>query len=154
MAEQPRSPFSRLDTSLLRSTRDLPATVDEAPAVVEDPVPPPTRSSSSRKRPVRQSSREDSRDASELASTLASHPDEMVAAIRKVVRTSGREVSYVRLTAEEKAVLGDIVYTFKKQGKKTTENEINRIAVNFLLEDYRVNGANSILVKVIDSLLA
>jgi hypothetical protein len=78
----------------------------------------------------------------------------MVAAIRKVVRTTGKEVSYVRLTAGEKAELSDIVYAFKKRGKKTTENEINRIAVNFLLEDYRVNGATSILAKVIDSLLA
>ena len=34
------------------------------------------------------------------------------------------------------------------------ENEINRIAINFLLEDYKRNGEASMLVKVIEALLA
>jgi len=96
----------------------------------------------------------DDRLAGAPASKLASYPDEMIEAVRKIVRITGKEVSFVRLTPAEKAQLADIVYTFKKQGRKTSETEINRIAVNFLMEDYRVNGANSILVRVIDSLLA
>ena len=73
--------------------------------------------------------------------------------IRKAVKVPGKEVSFVRLTAEEKGQLADIVYTYKRQGKKTSENEINRIAINFLLEDYKNQGANSILARVMDSLL-
>jgi hypothetical protein len=88
------------------------------------------------------------------ASTLASSQDEMIARIRKVVRTPGKDVGYIRMTTEEKQQLADIVYTYKRQGVKLTENEITRIAVNFLLGDYQANGATSILVKVIDALLA
>jgi predicted secreted protein len=155
-----KSPFARLDTSLLRSTRDLPPTA-EATAPAAEPnqnASPAPRAPRQRKpRPVIANSA-DSTVASEQpivqASKLASYPDEMIATVRKIVRTTGKEVSFVRLTPAEKAQLADIVYTFKKQGKKTSETEINRIAVNFLMEDYRVSGANSILVRVIDSLLA
>jgi hypothetical protein len=70
------------------------------------------------------------------------------------VKKSGKEVSFVRLTQDEKNELADIVYTYKRQGVKTTENEINRIAINFLLEDYKHNGEASVLVKVIEALLA
>ena len=37
---------------------------------------------------------------------------------------------------------------------KTSENELSRIAINFLLEDYKANGETSILAKVLASLLA
>ena len=72
--------------------------------------------------------------------------------VRKTVKGVGKEVVYVRLTQEEKAVLADVAYTFKRQGMKTSENEIGRIGVNFLLEDFKVNGKQSILAKVIDAL--
>jgi len=67
---------------------------------------------------------------------------------------AGKEVSFVRLSPEEKGELAEIVYTYKRQGRKTSENEINRIAVNFIVEDYKANGAQSILARVIDALLA
>jgi hypothetical protein len=159
MAEQPKkSPFARLDTSLLRSTRDLPLAEESTVPAAEPAVRSAPRTPRQRKpKPAIAKSLDStavSEQASVPASTLARHPDEMIAAVRKIVRTTGKEVSFVRLTPVEKAQLVDIVYTFKKQGKKTSETEINRIAVNFLMEDYRVNGANSILVRVIDSLLA
>jgi hypothetical protein len=79
---------------------------------------------------------------------------EEVAAIPQVVKSPGKEVSYVRLSPEEKAQLTDIVYTYKRQGQKTTENEINRIANNSLLLDYHENGEQSVLARVLASLLA
>jgi hypothetical protein len=159
MAEQPKkSPFARLDTSLLRSTRDLPS-AEGSPAQAAELAGPSVRRAPRQRKPrpglaKPPDSATVSEQASMHASTLARHPDEMIAAVRKIVRTTGKEVSFVRLTPAEKAQLADIVYTFKKQGKKTSETEINRIAVNFLMEDYRVNGDDSILVRVIDSLLA
>jgi hypothetical protein len=95
-----------------------------------------------------------SRLASEQASTLAAVSDETIDAIRRAVKVAGKEVSFVRLTAEEKAQLADIVYTYKRQGKKTTENEINRIAVNYMIADYKANGERSVLARVIAALLA
>ncbi len=85
---------------------------------------------------------------------LAEQQDDVIEVIRKAVKVPGREVSFVRLTQDEKGQLADIVYTYKRQGKKTSENEINRIAINFILEDYHANRDNSILAKVIASLLA
>lgn len=92
--------------------------------------------------------------ASTLASNTDSYPIEMVAAIRKVVKDPGREVSFVRLSPQEKGQLADIVYTYKRQGHRTSENEINRIALNFLLADYRAHGAHSMLARVLDALRA
>ena len=92
--------------------------------------------------------------ASEQASTLATVSDETIDTIRRAVKVAGKEVSFVRLTAEEKAQLTDIVYTYKRQGKKTTENEINRIAVNYMIADYKANGERSVLARVIAALLA
>jgi hypothetical protein len=80
--------------------------------------------------------------------------DDVVQRIRKVVKTQGKEVSFIRLTAQEKAQLADIVYTYKRQGRRTTENEVSRIAVNYLLEDYRDNGSASVLARVLDALQA
>ena len=90
--------------------------------------------------------------ASQLASKLANDGDDAIRAIRKVVRAPGKEVSFVRLTPEEKAQVADIVYTYKRQGQKTTENEINRIALNHLLLDYHENGEHSVLARVLAAL--
>ena len=79
---------------------------------------------------------------------------ELVEFIRRTVKKGGKEVSFVRLTQTEKDQLADIVYIYKRQGKKTTENEINRIAINYLLEDYKRNGETSLLAQVIEALLA
>jgi hypothetical protein len=95
-----------------------------------------------------------SKQPSMKASTLARYPHSLIETIRKAVKNPGREVTFVRLTPEEKSQLGDIVYTYKRQGVKTSENEISRIAMSYLLEDYKANGQESILVKVIAALLA
>jgi hypothetical protein len=63
-------------------------------------------------------------------------------------------VSFTRVTPEEKARLADIIYTYKRQGVKTSENEINRIAMNFLIEDFHKNGKESVLAQVIEVLNA
>jgi hypothetical protein len=88
------------------------------------------------------------------ASTLASDHDELTEAIRRVVKRTGREVSFVRLSPEEKGRLADIVYTYKRQGVRTSENEINRIAINLLLEDYDAHGGASVLARVLTALQA
>jgi len=42
----------------------------------------------------------------------------------------------------------------KPQGMKTSENEITRIAINYFIEEYRQNGEQSILVKILKLLNA
>ena len=81
-------------------------------------------------------------------------PDDVIESIRKTVKVTGKDVLFVRLTPEEKGQLADIVYTYKRQRKTTTETEIGRIAINYLVQDYHAAGAQSILARVIDALLA
>lgn len=95
-----------------------------------------------------------SANASARASMLVPIPAVVVETIRKTVKLSGKEVSFVRLTPREKGDLIDIVYAFKRQGYRTSETEINRIAVNYILLDYEANGEDSILAKVLAALLA
>src|SRR5262245_34235519 len=59
------------------------------------------------------------------ASTIASKQDSMIETIRKTVKSLGTKVSFTRITPEEKGKLEDIVYTYKRHGVKTSENEIN-----------------------------
>jgi|SRR5579864_346844 len=101
-----------------------------------------------------QTSIQASMDASKLASMLATKPD-IIEIIRKIVKTPAKEeVLYVRVTKEEKDQLGDIEYTYHRQGIDTSANELGRIAVNFLIADYKANGEKSILVKVLTALHA
>lgn len=88
------------------------------------------------------------------ASMHARRVENVIEEIRKTVKVIGKSEVYVRLTPEEKSQLADIVYTYKRQGVKTSENEVSRIALNFLLADYQADGAASILAQVIEALLA
>ena len=76
----------------------------------------------------------------------------LVETVRKAVRQLGKEESSYRFTAEEKQALADIVYTYGAAGIRTTQNEITRIGINSLVEDYRRNGEQSLLARVIERL--
>lgn len=123
------------------------------PAVTPEPVPAEETKPRTRARPSRASERTPGRNRqAQPALTLVDAS--AVEAIRQVIKVPGREVSYVRMTPEEKAQLSDIVYTYKRQGQKTSENELNRIAINYLLLDYHEHGEQSVLARVLAALLA
>lgn len=86
-------------------------------------------------------------------SPTPSHVD-VVETIRKNVKRLGKESTVYRFTPEEKSALADIVYTYKRNGVRTSENEVIRIAMNWLLEDYRIDGKSSVLAQVLDKLNA
>jgi len=155
VADHPASPFSGLDKALLRSTR--PASPPEA-AETEMPPSPSAKASVSAK-PTRRQTEQTSKlakaitmpDASKLADVLASNKD-IIQTVRKTLKTQGKEVAFTRITSEEKQQLADILYTYKRQGRKTTENEITRIAINYLLEDHIAHGDLSILASIFAAL--
>src|SRR4051812_42535560 len=130
-----------------------PALSAPEPEPAAEPVPPPARREVSR-RSNRPSNNVARKPGNERAGVLASVDAATVETIRQVIKAPGREVSYLRLTPEEKADLADIVYTYKRQGQKTSETEINRIALNYLLLDYREHGQQSVLARVLAALLA
>ena len=82
----------------------------------------------------------------------AGYHDSIVELIRKAVRFVGKDPFFGRFTPEEKMILADIAYTYKRNGVKTSENEIARIAVNFIVSDYKDNGENSVLDRVLRAL--
>ncbi len=77
---------------------------------------------------------------------------DMVESIRKRVKQFGKEAATHRFTLEEKKILSDLIYAYKGQGIKTSENEVTRIAINYINEDYKKNGENSVLDKVLQKL--
>ena len=94
-----------------------------------------------------------SRNHAIMTSSMTSrHHDTIIEIVRKTVKIFGKEPSTHRLTLEEKKAITDIIYAYKSSGIKTSENEIARIAINFLVNDYKENGENSILHKVIKAL--
>jgi hypothetical protein len=78
--------------------------------------------------------------------------ESIIELIRKAVKDVGKESATYRFTPEEKKALLELAFTYKVQGCKTSENEITRIAINFILEDHKQNGRNSILEKVLQAL--
>jgi hypothetical protein len=72
--------------------------------------------------------------------------------IRKVVKQVGKEAATYRLTQSEKQQLADIVYTYKRRGYRTSDNELARIALNWLTLDYQEQGEQSMLARVLETL--
>ncbi len=72
--------------------------------------------------------------------------------VRKAVKEFGKEAATHRFTPNEKKEIADLIYTYKSRGVKTSENEIARIAINFIVEDYRENGENSVLHRILEAL--
>jgi len=77
---------------------------------------------------------------------------ELLESIRQAVRQVGKEAATHRFTQAEKQALRDIEYAYQSRGIRTSENEITRIAVNHLVEDYQEKGEDSILAKVLERL--
>jgi hypothetical protein len=93
-----------------------------------------------------------SNNASMQASNQPLNQETIIETIRKAVKDVGKDSATYRFTPEEKKALLELGFSYKMQGYKTSENELTRIAINFLLEDHRQNGKNSILQRVLDAL--
>jgi hypothetical protein len=78
--------------------------------------------------------------------------EDMVQHVRRAVREFGKEAATYRFTELEKQTLAEIIYAYKKQGIRTNENEIARIAINALFHNYQKMGENSLLHKILVSL--
>ena len=93
-----------------------------------------------------------SNNASMHASKHSSNQESIIETIRKAVRYVGKDSVTYRFTPEEKKALLELSFSYKMQGYKTSENELIRIAINFLLEDQKQNGRTSILQRVLEAL--
>ena len=69
--------------------------------------------------------------------------DTTVEVIRKAVKKIGKEAATYRFSQDEKKAISIIIYNYKNRNIRTSENEIVRIAINFIINDYKNNGDNS-----------
>lgn len=81
-------------------------------------------------------------------------PPEILEMVRKAVKELGKEAATHRFTAEEKQAVAGIIFAYRQQGMKTSENEIARIAINYAVEDFKRNGDQSVLAQVLKKLNA
>lgn len=77
--------------------------------------------------------------------TLVSPDEPLVSMVRKAVKTFGKEAATHRFTQAEKNAIAEVVYGYRSRGIRTSENEIARIAINYLVYDYQRRGQASIL---------
>jgi hypothetical protein len=122
------------------------------PPVPPEPVLPPL--------PVSDPPAAELRDlASERDTTVPRHHDTMTPRYhetdplfektRRAVKHLGKEAATHRFTLEEKRMLKKIEHEYALKGIRTSENEITRIAINYLCEEYKNNKESSILAKVL-----
>lgn len=75
-----------------------------------------------------------------------------IEAVRRAVKEVGKEAATHRFTVEEKRAVAKVIFAYSQQGVRTSENEIARIAINYLLEDYEQHGERSVLARVLREL--
>jgi hypothetical protein len=78
--------------------------------------------------------------------------DDVIEYVRQAVKHTGKEAGTYRITREEKKALLEICYSFRMEGIRTSENEITRIALNYLIHDHENNKKNSVLERVIEAI--
>jgi hypothetical protein len=76
----------------------------------------------------------------------------LVSRLREAVKPLGKEGATHRFTSAEKASLAEIVYHYHRRGLRTSENEIVRTAIHWLLEDHAARGEQGILHRVLQAL--
>ena len=127
-----------------------------APPLPDKPSPTKERGKGkkrTRKRPAtKPPSTRDTTTPRNRDTTVSRYHDTIIELVRKAVKELGKEAATHRFTLEEKKAIADIIYAYKNRGIRTSENEITRIAVNFLINDYRENGENSVLDRALKAL--
>lgn len=160
MADKP-SPFAGLDKALLRPAKQQaspPLPVESAEQATEPnaamPTSEPTTQPTSRATatPRKQATKPPSNDPRNHDTMVSRYHDDIIAAIRGAVRVVGKEAATYRFSPAEKARVAEIIYAYKRQGIRTSENEISRIALNFVFQDYDENGERSVLARVLEAL--
>ena len=80
--------------------------------------------------------------------------DGMTTIIAKSVREVGKEVCTYRLTQKEKTALVEIIFYYRMRNSRLSENEIARIAINFLIEDFKADRKECILSSITEAMKA
>jgi hypothetical protein len=127
----------------------------------EDPEAQPADAPTPRRRAVTTvrpadaaASRRRDSDASGRQGAPLDGAGDRVRTLAQGVQELGTKRTTIRFSRSEKAALREIVHTYDRREIRTTENELTRIAVSWLVEDYRELGEGSVLVRVVAQLQA
>ena len=104
--------------------------------------------------PSTHGTKEPANQPSTVSGNHATTTRDLVRRIRQAVHRIGKEAATYRFTRDEKIGLMEIVYQQGKVGIRTSENEIVRVGVNWLLQNHRMQGEGSILSLVLEALRA
>lgn len=72
--------------------------------------------------------------------------------VRKAVKQFGKEAATHRFTLAEKNAIAEVVFAYRGKGIKTSENEMTRIAINYLILEHQQHGEKSILNQILEKL--
>lgn len=129
------------------------ATVFAGSQQPEATTPPITAPAADDAVPPRNHATTPSANGATMAAANDAAPDPaLLEAVRKTTKQVGKEAATHRFTAAEKQMIAEIVYTCARQGTRTSENEITRVAVNWILLDYQKHRARSVLTQLLASL--
>ena len=73
------------------------------------------------------------------------HDTATIEIVRKALKIFGKEAATHRFTLEEKQAIAEIIFAFRQKNIRTSENQITRIAINWLILDYKKDEEKSIL---------
>ena len=90
--------------------------------------------------------------SSNHATMQPDNQNDVIEHIRQAVRHTGKEAGTYRITREEKKALLEICYSYRLEGIRTSENEITRIALNYLIHDHKSNTKDSVLERVMEAI--
>lgn len=125
---------------------------DKPKAKEQPPTIEPQKRKTTKELKPKQTRYRDTMQPSNHETMVSRYHDTIIHEVRMAVKELGKEAATHRFTDTEKKEIMDMIYAYKRQGIRTSENEIARIGVNFLIEDYKENGENSILHKVLQAL--
>src|SRR5512132_934159 len=143
MVDNPTNPFAGLDKALLRSTKQSPP-----PPLQKRPQRPEKPQKNDTMIPRHHDTTVSTMQPRNQDTTAPQADGDILDVVRKAVKQIGKEAATHRFTLDEKNLLADIEYTYKRRGIRTSENEITSIAINYFIEDYRKNGESSLLATI------
>jgi len=77
------------------------------------------------------------------------HHDSIIETTRRAVKQFGKEAATHRFTVEEKKALKRIEREYEEHDIQTSENEMTRIAINYMIAEYHANGRDSFLARIL-----
>ncbi len=164
---RPPNPFAGISLTDQTSMRPKPSGQDQR-LFSQAPVPTETPTEEARLRAPKTTSKKPTTKASTAPrmpdttadtmvsgnhdTTVSPWQDDWVTGVVRLLRRPGKESATLRLTAEEKTQLRDLVYTYTRQGRRTSETELIRVAIHALMADYEAHGQLSALARVMAAL--